>query len=156
MKCLFIVRITSKIGTEYGWCSPGEICGFKVRDRRLAPDLEEVYLFVPVGVLAMADTSTCRGHLQVATLEHFRVSHGVVATGSCQKFLIDQTHCTEHSLLQFSGNNVREYLKLAMAVGPETRVGLDTVLVQDTEAPKLRMLRVEITCTSTCALKYDV
>ena len=41
-------------------------------------------LFVSVGMLAVADASTRRGHLQVATLEDLCVAHGVVATGSCQ------------------------------------------------------------------------
>jgi hypothetical protein len=55
-------------------------------------------------------------------------------------------YCAEHSLLQFSGNDIGEYLKLAMAVGPKSGMGIDAVLVQDTEAPKLRMPRVVITC----------
>ena len=139
----------NEIGTKQGRYSPGEVCGLEVRDRRLAPDLEEMYLFVPVGVLAMADASTCRGHLQVAALEHLSVAHGVVTTGSCQKH---KTHCAKDLLLQFSGNNVGEYLKLAMAVCPETLVGFDTILVQDTEASKLSMLRIVIACTS---IKHD-
>jgi hypothetical protein len=111
-----------------------------------------MYLFVPVGVLAMADASTCRGHLQIATLQHLSVAHGVVASGPCQKLLIDKTHYTKDLLLQFSGNNIGEYLKLAMAVCPETSVGIDTILVQDTEASKLSMLRIVIACTS---IKHD-
>ena len=57
-------------------------------------------------------------------------------------------YCTRGSLSQFSGNNIGEYLKLAMAVGPETGVGLDAVLVQDTEAPKFRVLKIGIACAS--------
>jgi hypothetical protein len=49
-------------------------------------------------------------------------------------------------MLQLSRNDIREYLKLAMAVGTESGMGVDTVLVQDTEAPKLRMPRVVIIC----------
>ena len=57
-----------------------------------------------------------------------------------------KTYCAKDSLSQFSGNDIGEYLKLTMAVGPETGMGLDTVLVHDTEAPKLRVPRVVIAC----------
>lgn len=66
-----------------------------------------------------------------------------------KKDLLNQTYCTKGSLSQFSGNNIGEYLKLTMAVSPETGMGVDAVLVHDTEAPKLRVLRIVIACAST-------
>lgn len=54
---------------------PSKVLWLQPSLRRFTPNLQEVQLFVSVRLLAVHDAGTCRGHLQVTSLQHFAVAH---------------------------------------------------------------------------------
>jgi predicted O-methyltransferase YrrM len=53
-----------------------------------------------------------------------------------------------YSLFQFSGDDVREYLELAMTVSAKAGAGLDAVFIDHTKRSELRMFSIVIPIAS--------
>lgn len=60
---------------------PGEVLWFQAALGGHAPDLEEVHRSIPIAFLAVPNSGSRRGHLEVAPLEDLGVAHRVAAVG---------------------------------------------------------------------------
>ena len=105
---------------------PGKVLGWEAALGRAGPDLQEVNLAVAVGHLAMCDTSTRGGELDIATLHDLDVAHGV-------------------AVLEGTGNRHREDFEFAVRMCSESFIRCHSVFVEDAQAAELHKTVILVT-----------
>lgn len=127
-----------------GRCSlPGIVRRREPALRGYTPDLEEVHLLGAVALLGMAYSRARGCHLEIASLQDLAVAHRVLAALKSIRSLTGEGE-EEYALLELAGDDVGEYLELAMSVRAEARLRFNTVLVQHAQAAELVVLSVVV------------
>ena len=97
-------------------------------------------------LLAMSDTGTSRGHLEVSTPHDLGVSHRITAEHGSR--LVSRRTSADtggiHALFKFSIDDVRKYFEFFVGMGAKPGAGLDSILVEDTQLAETHVILVTI------------
>ena len=94
-----------------------------------------------VCLFAVPDACPCGGHLEVSALEHFAIAHRIAAKIILVSTKDDiETQGDVDVLLELASNDVREHLELAMPMRAKPGARCYSVLIDDAERAKLRVL----------------
>lgn len=117
---------------------------YRIRDQE---EVGEIYLFSVTVILRMRNASPSRRHLDVATLQDFKVAHRIFTISRMQRSARSMIRGKKkyYILFQLSRNDIREYLHLAMGVLAEAFTRIYAVFVDDSESTVILKLGIIVT-----------